>query len=372
MKQSIIKTSFAFAIFTAISINCHAFLPPGHLQTQGKNLIYKTNFPIGSPNPAPIVLRGVNYAAYWVYDANNPQASLSRIDEIAKTGANSVRLVWDGAAEYGRDTKVLDAFLARCQQNNMIPVPELHHVAGTYFTCNDLTPQIVDLAVQYWTSPAVLAVLKKYNNIMILNICNELGRWDGQPFPAQSQQCLDAYRPAIQKLRNAGYTCPIMIDAPSCGQNGESLAGANYLLLREDPIKNLIFSVHPYWQNNTDYMKRLGQIMALNTGSDVEKQCWVVGEFSCAQSCDAAAAKNDYQAVMKFCNANGVGYYAWDWGGSLPFTDAGAACPADNGRGANYVRTSMTDKTGNFTTLKGWGLDVANDIKATSKKRTLR
>lgn len=331
------------------------------LRVDGNTLTYRfTTTRIAASNP--VLLRGVNYHGAWAYDVYDKNATAFRIKEITKTGANTVRIVWDGAEAYQRDAAALDSMMSWCVQNNMIPVPELHNTVNTYFTCGDLTPQLINEAVLYWTKPSIMAVLKKYSNVMILNIANETGAWNGADDNTLTQKVINAYTPAIRALRDAGYTCPLMIDAPYCGQNGERLANAAQTLLQADSYKNLIFSVHAYWLGQSatnNYTTRLTNIKNL-----MGNACWVIGEFSQAQDCSNNASTNDYKAIMKFCNDNKIGYYAWIWGGWGLYDNNGNACPEING----YNRVSMTDRSGQFSKLKDWGLDVANDIKATSKQ----
>ncbi|MFW5775407.1 MAG: coagulation factor 5/8 type domain protein, partial [Chitinivibrionales bacterium] len=63
-----------------------------------------------------VILRGVNKMTVWT-DINGES-----FPEIAKTGANCVRIVWttDGAVDK------FDDAITTCRENNMIPMVELH------------------------------------------------------------------------------------------------------------------------------------------------------------------------------------------------------------------------------------------------------
>jgi hypothetical protein len=71
-----------------------------------------------------IILKGVNYAPYgWGW--NNSE---NLFPEIAKSGANSVRLVWyktNSGPAYS-NLALLDSAIARCIRYKMIPILELH------------------------------------------------------------------------------------------------------------------------------------------------------------------------------------------------------------------------------------------------------
>jgi mannan endo-1,4-beta-mannosidase len=302
------------------------------------------------------LIRGVNFGGYWQYDINNRMNTLNRIKEIKKSGANTVRLPWSSDTEYSRDYKVLDTLIKHIVANKMIVMVEFHDL-----TCANLTPANIQIATNYWTSANVLAVLKKYENYLILNIANEVGSdWQGNT-PAVVQKMIDAYTPSIIALRNAGLKCPITIDATDCGQNIEALVSAAPTLLANDPDHNLIFSAHLYW-NNDNYTTRLtnAAINAVTAGI-----CLVVGEFSVSQDCPLDATPNDYVAIMQVCNQKGIGYLAWEWGGSRQYGGSGNLCP-DDSRGVGYSRLTMTGLSGLYADRAGWGLTVVNDIQATS------
>lgn len=67
------------------------------------------------------VLRGVNKMAIWT----DPTGSKS-FAEIAKTGANAIRIVWDTAGS----AFALDTILQRALDEGLLPMIELHDATG--------------------------------------------------------------------------------------------------------------------------------------------------------------------------------------------------------------------------------------------------
>lgn len=336
------------ATFSASIGTCNSGSGFPYLKVQGTKIKNKCG--------TDFVMRGVNFGGYWQYDVNNRMTTLNIIKEIKKAGTNTVRLPWSSDTEYSRDYKVLDTLLKHITANKMIAMVELHDL-----TCADLTPANIQIATNYWTSPNILAVLKKYENYLILNIANEVGSdWQGNT-NAVVLKMVNAYTPSITALRNAGLKCPITIDATDCGQNIEALVSAAPTLLANDPDHNLIFSAHLYW-NNENYTTRLTNAANNAVTAGI---CLIVGEFSVAQDCPLDATLNDYVAIMQVCNQKGIGYLAWEWGGSRQYGGNGALCP-DDSRGEGYSRLTMTGLSGLYADRKGWGLTVANDIQATS------
>ena len=303
-----------------------------------------------------LLIRGVNFTGYFQYDINNPSECLDRINQIKLTGANTVRLPWLSSTQYGRDYTALDALMKRITDQKMIVMVDFHDL-----TCEALTPANIQIATNYWLSPNILAVLKKYENYLLLNIANEVGNdWQGNTEIIR-QKFIEAYSPAIAALRNAGLKCPFVIDAPDCGQNIEALVGVAPTLLANDPDHNIVFSAHAYW-NNDNYTTRLtsAAINVANAGI-----CLMIGEFSVAQDCPSNATANDYVAIMQVCNQFNLGYLAWEWGGSRQYGGNGNICPDDN-RGVGYSRLTMSGLTGLIVDVAGWGIPVRTDILATS------
>ena len=135
--------------------------------------------------------------------------------EIARTGANAVRIVWTvadgGAAE-------LDRAIANALAQQLIPIPELHDATGN----RSRIPAMVD----YWVRADVVAVVRKHERNLIVNIANEAG--DGNVSAAQFQS---DYQSAVSRMRGAGYHVPLMLDAPQWGQNIDVLQTAGPALI---------------------------------------------------------------------------------------------------------------------------------------------
>jgi mannan endo-1,4-beta-mannosidase len=303
---------------------------PPTLQVKGRFLV--------DPKGEKIILRGVNEMFIWSKDLTGEKT----LPEIAKTGANVVRLVWLSQADNAWATPAsLDALLTHCIAAGMIPMPELHGATGKW----DKLQQQVD----YWVSPEVLGVLKKHQAYLLLNIANEVG--DGS---VTDEQFKNGYALAVARLRKAGLVCPLVIDGANWGQNIDILQANGPYLLSQDPLRNLLFSVHMWWTApdgaTTRIRKEIQESVALNLPL-------IVGEFApmgvrCARSID-------YLTIMAECEKNQIGYLAWSWG------------LVDNGDCALMDMTGNTQKA-QFAGLENWGLEVAvtdkNSIKNTAKK----
>lgn len=236
-----------------------------------------------------IVLRGVNEMVVWSPGKDgDPEFS-----EIAKTGANAVRIVWN---EEGTAAE-LDTAIENALAQQLIPMIEHHSATG------DLSalPTVVD----YWVQPDVVAVIQKYEADLLLNIANEAG--DGSVTAATFSE---AYKTAISRIRDTGVVLPLVIDAPQWGQNIDVIQATWQELTEHDPQHNLLFSVHMWW-NDPDGTRVRSEI----TESVDAGMPFIVGEFAqhAVANCDQDPFA--YEVLLEEAQAEGIGWLAWSWGG---------------------------------------------------------
>jgi mannan endo-1,4-beta-mannosidase len=322
---------FLLLFFLLLTTEIPALLAQSSLQVKGRFLV--------DPKGKKIILRGVNEMFIW---SKTDLTGDKTLPEIAKTGANVVRLAWLSAEDNPRATAAnLDALISNCIAAGMIPMPELHGATGKW--------EKLQKQVDYWVSPEVLRVLKKHESYLLVNIANEAG-----DRTVTDDQFKAGYGQAIGRLRQAGLRCPLVIDGANWGQSIDILqANASYLI-NQDPLQNLLFSVHMWWTAPDGATERIKQEIQESVALNLPL---IVGEFApmgvgCARSID-------YTTILAECEANQIGWLAWSWG------------LVDNGDCPLMDMTSNTAK-GLFSGLTGWGLEVAvrdkNSIKNTAKK----
>ncbi|MFK0733150.1 MAG: cellulase family glycosylhydrolase [Gloeotrichia echinulata GP01] len=258
-----------------------------------------------------VILRGVNKMSVW--DGEDPTGNIS-FPEIRKTGANSVRIVWAIATKQGlTDINVLDQLIANAIKNQLIPMIELHDATGEWNRLQEL--------VDYWVQPNVVKLIRKYQRYLLVNIANEAGNDQ-----VTANQFIDGYTKAIQSMRTAGIRTPLVIDAPDWGKNLEILDATAPTLLKTDPDKNLLFSVHLYWGisngANANFIRSHLQ-KSVNLGYPL-----IVGEFSKFgaypgehKSVCSPNGEIDYKTILKECHKHEIGWYAWEWGPGNDYND---------------------------------------------------
>ena len=140
---------------------------------------------------------------------------------------------------------------------------------------------------------------------MILNIANEWG-------PADSTAWRDAYIAAVTSLRNAGYTCPLMIDAGGYGQDPGDLLNYAAAVFNADPQKNIIFTIHLYNSAASALGGNPNVLQQLAALSASEGMVFAVMEFGPAESVLNATNISAAQ-VIEASRAAGLGWAAWAW-----------------------------------------------------------
>jgi mannan endo-1,4-beta-mannosidase len=241
-----------------------------------------------------LVMRGLNEMFVWSHDP----LGQTLIPQIDQTGANSLRLVWDHKVGSKADLlKLIDATIAR----KMVAIPECHNATGKW-------GEALQGCINFWNDPMLIQGIEAQRRWTILNIANEAG--DGR---ITDEDYLATYGAAIESLRRWGYTVPLMVDAAGWGQNLDQLLRVAPALLKRDPLRKLIFSVHSYWSPDKaldNYRKVAGAAKALGVAV-------VVGEgpsVTKVGQCDDPKPL-PYLEGMQILQEAGVGWLNWSWGG---------------------------------------------------------
>ncbi len=263
------------------------------LAVADKNTLYVDKGNIYTAAGELLVMRGFNEMFVWSSDKTGERF----IPEIDKTGANTLRLVWDKNVNPKDLIKLIDNTIA----HKMVAIPECHNATGKW-------GKKLQACVNFWNNPLLIAGIERNRQWTILNIANEAGDHN-----ISDENFLATYKVAITSLRSWGYTVPIMIDASLWGQNVDQLLRVGPALLKHDPLSNIIFSTHSYWaaeQSIGNYYKvakkakDLGIAMIVGEGPSVTR----VGQ------CDNPTPL-PYLEGMKILEEHQAGWLNWSWGG---------------------------------------------------------
>ncbi|MEO5767654.1 MAG: cellulase family glycosylhydrolase, partial [Polyangia bacterium] len=280
-----------------------------------------------------VVLRGFNEMVIYTGSKDGTPS----FAEMAKTGANSVRITWNISGPVAK----LDAAMKNAIDAKMIPMPVLNDATGDFSK--------LESEVNYWIRPDVVAVIQKYQDKALINIGNEVG--NGSVMQAQF---VSSYTSAIINMRKAGIHTPLVIDGSTWGQDIDMLQATAPMLTSVDPDHNIIYSVHMYWTDpdGTRVMNEISQSVTQNLPL-------IVGEFAQHAVDKCSASPFAYKTLLSVAQQNDIGYLPWSWG-AVKNTDCAADQPFD----------MSTD--GTYNGLQGWGKEVAvtdtNSIMNTSKR----
>ncbi|HOU13365.1 MAG TPA: discoidin domain-containing protein [Anaerolineae bacterium] len=265
-----------------------------------------------------VILYGVNKMVIYT-----DRDGIPAFPEIAKTGANVVRIVWlaEGSPEE------LDLAITNAINHQLIPLVDCHDSTGKW--------DALQVCVDYWVRPDVLAVLKKHEAYLLINIANEAGK---DIIPDDKYRA--GYTLAIWRMRAAGLHVPLIIDSSGYGQDINGLQKNGPYLIQVDPDHNLMFSIHMWWPSAWRGAQ-VAQFVIDEIKESVELNLpLIVGEF--ANKGPGCSCCIPYQTIIEQCALNEIGYLPWSWG------------PGNN----DCAEMDMTED-GTFDTLHAWGLEVA-------------
>ncbi len=320
-------------------------------QTKGRQLLDRCG--------SPVMLKGVNKLS--VFDPNDPVGT-TYFPEIAKSGANCVRIVWE--MNPANLLSRLDQLISNAKASKLIPIVGLWDFTNT----DDGGFSHLSDYVAYWTRPDVVTLIKKHQAYLIVNIANEAAKAAEQGGDennsADRTTYANAYKGAVSALRQAGIIVPLMIDGMDRGKSLHCFVDKGPELLNADPRHNLIFSFHPYWpKSDTDaqptfIQARFAEVSQLPINI-------VMGELagfgawpgdSSINICSPAGMV-DYKQFAQRAETAGMGWLMWEWGPGDRWKVAGD-CPQLNmtTNGKFQTITAIT-----ATSPNKWVRDLAID-----------
>lgn len=306
-------SSVFFVVLTVLML----FVPGNIENIKAANGFYVSDSNLYDANGNQFVMRGVNHAHSWYKDTYT-----EAIPAIAATGANTIRIVLSDGGQYQKDDiNIVRNLIETAEANNLVAVLEVHDATGSD-SLSDL-----NRAVDYWIEIKDALIGKE--DTVIINIVNEwYGTWDGRAWA-------DGYKQAIPRLRDAGLTHTLMIDAAGWGQFPSSIHQYGREVFNADRLGNTMFSIHMY-----EYAGGDAQTVRDNINGVINQDlALVIGEFGHYHT----DGDVDEDTIMSYAEQTGVGWLAWSWKG--------------NGTEWEYLDLS-NDWGGNY--LTSWGDRIVN------------
>lgn len=277
-----------------ISTGLSALLATSGVHADTSDTIYVDRGSIYTAAGERLVMRGFNEMFVWSDDKTGQRL----IPEINKTGANTLRLVWDTATDKRDLIKLIETTLA----HNMIAIPECHDATGKW-------GKALQACVDFWNDPRLIDTIQDNKAWTIVNIANEAG-----DHSITDDDFIASYSKAITQLRDWGYTVPIMIDAAGWGQNIDQLLRVGKTLLDHDPLHNVIFSAHSYWSTEDaikNYYKASKEAKAKRLPMIIGEGPSVTRVGQCENPTPLP-----YLEGMEILHKQKTGWLNWSWGGN--------------------------------------------------------
>jgi mannan endo-1,4-beta-mannosidase len=315
-----------------------------------------------------VVLKGINKMS--VFDQDDPDGE-QYFPEIAKTNANSVRIVWQAVSDNGTATSLtqLENLIKNCIAQKMIPMVEMHEATCDF---SQLTK-----VVSYWTRADVVALVQKYEHALLVNIANEAGDDN-----VTESQFLSAYKTAITNMRSAGIRPPLVIDATGCGKNLDIFINTAADLMAHDPDHNVMFSVHTYWSKEAiKYVQPTFIKDQLQKAADLDVP-FIIGELAAYggwpgdeepdyESCSTKGSI-DYETLLKEADQHDIGYYVWEWGPGNGYYNYNppVMCPSLDITSDGTYQSILSIPAGDAT--KGWIRETILDSDLSIKNTAVK
>ena len=288
------------------------------------------------PNGIEFRIRGVN---------RNHWDSYGTPTGLPLSGANTERVVLSFTNSASSNWNIVSSQMLA---NKIVPIP------GNWTgTCKADTASLTAI-VDTWVAQA--ATWTQLNDTGLINIANEWG-------PANSIVWRDSYITAIARMRAAGYTGALVVDAGGCGQDAQDIVKYGAAVLASDPQKNILFDVHVYggfhYPATATWMQDYDTAMAQLKASGLPL---ILGEFGPGNNIGPSPTLVTPQHVIDTAEANGWGWMPWSW------DDNNLANCTSNDNGF-----SMTLKCGIYKTdadLTTFGKTVVPILKSTAVKAT--
>lgn len=232
----------------------------------------------------PFVARGIENFLWKGTDFGPSLEGM--VDEIAKTGANAVRLL-----------PALDSFGSGA-------IGAVDRLISTATSHGMVVYLSVGVDKRSWfAEPGVKQMLEKHKKWLIVDIYQEATYDDRPRWKRETLQ-------AIREFRQWGYTIPVTMMANQGGRDLSVLLSDGDELVAADRLKNSILGWQAYWGGKGFYMDHYGmslqealdQIAALDYPIQLGLLLWADGN-------DAL----DYKALMTMAEEHRVGWLWWDF-----------------------------------------------------------
>jgi mannan endo-1,4-beta-mannosidase len=270
--------------------NCSMTPPPppppppstgsGVYQASGRHLL--------DPCGERLVVRGVEQM-FWQTSWLSPWF----VPEIAKTGANTVRIL----PQISAPTPTGEPPLSLATMEVLIQLGIQNHM-------------LVDVAVNGGKDPSIYlrsdvkALLLKYEKNIVIHAKGEGYERTGAEWATNAKN-------VVSQLRSAGYKAPLYIMATNGGRNLPVILNYGTEILAADPLRNIVFGWQAYWGSSNYYQNLFGMTLA-QAMAKVRDAPFPI-QVGLLHVTDGTSEAMNHSTVMADAQAYGIGWLWWDW-----------------------------------------------------------
>lgn len=280
---------------SAVAVSCEGF---GAASVAGGFNISGGQLMDGNGNA--FKMRGVNYPYVWFSSQYDTEQQFKDIRSVC---ANTVRVVLATGGQWARvDGPTITNIIEWAKAAGLVTMLEVHDSTGWDEGAGAVDPED---AVAYWLSDDVRAAIDGQEGYVLINIANEA-------FGNTQTDAWDVFhKSAIIRLREAGLTHTLVVDAPNWGQDWTNTMRSGTKaqeIFDADVDSNTLFSVHMY-----DVYGSAGLIDQYFQAFSDKGLPLIVGEFAA----DHGEGNNvDEDAILANAETYGSGYLGWSWSGN--------------------------------------------------------
>ncbi len=322
--------------------------------TKLSDFIFKTTIPKGMLLPPTYIIgRAVNGSG------NISESYMKFIDEVAKTGANTIAIPWYTTKHWNQNLEspiqvtaqtinefVTDGHLsnviAYCISKDITPILSINDDAiSCKDNVGDATTHFNDEVMKFWTSEPVLKLIETNKSHLIINLASKFDNvYSSQDVATELNSFQETYNKAISTLRKLGVEGAIMIDAPDCGQSSTELASIANTMIKNDPKNALVFAANIDWAYGNS-LEQIQQKLDAIKSADIP---FILDGISSKQNsgCGELDLTTTYPQILEEACSRKIGWMASDFVSN---------CSPD--------QQITTD--GSFKNLTAFGNDIVNN-----------
>jgi hypothetical protein len=257
----------------------------------------------------PLVIRGVEQPMAEPFRAWTDPATLeATIDQIALTGANAVRLLFDitpGEAMHLDDPANVERIIAAAAARHLV----VYLTGGSYTWLPDPDGSYRSSYRAWLGQDAMKAIVNRYKKWVIVDA-------GGENDAPNRQSWRDQVIGDILAFRAMGYTVPLVTIGPTAGRDLPAILEFGAAIEQADPLHNTIIGWQAYWGSSNWWQGYFGDQQGLSSPSSIPNGIAVAAtkDFPIQVGLDYRADPNeicDYQSGMRVAGENNVGWLWW-------------------------------------------------------------